>query len=132
MVQQGSVEHAGLLRAWHLAILRFAVTRENADRLGVLAIANEMDRLGRQDKTTDGFSFFRKTSASLCSAMHRQEKDDDILLRAYLAQIDGISLQRALAAALGIQLRKPDLMKKRMRTSQGLWKGLPSRTNSQT
>ena len=36
---------AGTLRAWHLAILRYAVTLDNADRLAVLRIAREIDRL---------------------------------------------------------------------------------------
>ena len=31
--------YAGTLRAWHLAILRYAVTLDNADRLAVLRIA---------------------------------------------------------------------------------------------
>ena len=31
--------YAGTLRAWHLAILRYAVTRDNADRLAVFRIA---------------------------------------------------------------------------------------------
>ena len=37
--------YAGTLRAWHLAILRYAVTLDNADRLAVLRIAREIDRL---------------------------------------------------------------------------------------
>ncbi len=44
--------YAGTLRAWHLAILRYAVTLDNADRLAVLRIAREIDSLepaaGRQ------------------------------------------------------------------------------------
>jgi hypothetical protein len=36
---------AGALRAWHLAILRYAVTLDNADRLAVHRIAREIDRL---------------------------------------------------------------------------------------
>jgi len=35
-----------MLRAWQLAPLRFAVTRDNVDRLNVIAIAQEMDRGG--------------------------------------------------------------------------------------
>ncbi|MGC2779968.1 MAG: hypothetical protein WA418_30450, partial [Bradyrhizobium sp.] len=72
MIEQGTAEqHARLLRAWHLAILRFALTRDNADRLGVLAAANEIDRLGRQHWAGEGFSFFRMTSAELCAAILR-------------------------------------------------------------
>ena len=37
--------YAGTLRAWHLAILRYAVTMDNADRLAVFRIALEIDSL---------------------------------------------------------------------------------------
>jgi hypothetical protein len=57
------------LRAWQLAILRFAVTLVNADRLTVLAIASEIDRPGPRQDGTPGFSFFRRTSAELCAAI---------------------------------------------------------------
>jgi hypothetical protein len=39
-----------------LAILRFAVTLDNADRLAVMAIAGEIDRLGHDGKPD--FIFF--------------------------------------------------------------------------
>jgi hypothetical protein len=45
---------ARTLRAWHLALLRFAVTLDNADRLAVLMIAAEIDGLGaKQDAKPD-------------------------------------------------------------------------------
>jgi hypothetical protein len=132
MVQQGSIErHAGLLRAWHLAILRFTLTRDNADRLGVFAIANEIDRLGRQHQAGEGFSFFRKASTELCAAILRQQEGDDAVLGGYLAQIDDIRLHRALAAALDIQPRQPDLARKRPGPNRDLWKGLSRRAISQ-
>ena len=65
----GMAWFAGTLRAWHLAVLRYAVTLDNADRLAVLRIAREIDRLyPRQDGSTD-FEFFRRTSAELCAAI---------------------------------------------------------------
>jgi hypothetical protein len=128
MISLGTAERqAKLLRAWHLAILRFAVTRDNADRLGVLAIANEIDRLGQQHRTGEGFSFFRRTGAELCAAMLRRQDSDDALLSRYLTQIDDVPLHRALAAALDIRPRKPDLAKTRPEPKQDLWRGLPSR-----
>jgi len=39
----GMERHAKTLRAWQLAILRFVVTLDNADRLAVLMIAAELD-----------------------------------------------------------------------------------------
>ena len=69
MSSQGSVEwHSRMLRASHLAILRFVVTLDNAEGLNVLAIVNEIDRLGRQEDKTD-FGFFRRTSSELRAAI---------------------------------------------------------------
>ena len=50
--------HAKTLRSWQLAILRFAVTLDNADRLAVMAIAREIDRLGPHHDSEPDFSFF--------------------------------------------------------------------------
>ena len=47
--------YAGTLRAWHLAILRYAVTRDNADRLAVFRIALEIDSLERRQDEPGGF-----------------------------------------------------------------------------
>lgn len=67
----GGEWHAKTLRAWQLTILRFAVTLDNADRLAVLAIASEIDRLGPQHDSRPAFGFFRRTSAELCAAILR-------------------------------------------------------------
>jgi hypothetical protein len=127
---QDTVEpYVGLLRAWHLAILRFALTRENADRLGVLAIANQIDRRGRLGDMQPGFSFFRRTSAELCAAIPRRQDGDDAVLNRYLAEIDDARLHRALAAALDVPTPKPDLVRKPLRPNRDLWRGLPSRAD---
>lgn len=122
---------AGLVRAWHLAILRFALTRESADRLGVLAIANEIDRLGRPHQVGRAFSFFRRTSAELCAAMLLRPEGDDVILNRYLAQIDDARLRHAMAAVLEVPPRQTIPAKKRIRQNHNLWKGLPSRANPQ-
>ena len=89
------------LRAWHLAILRFAVTLDNADRLAVLRIAGEIDRLDpRQDKAGPDFGFFRRTSAELCAAILQPNERASTVLRQYLARIDDDRLKRAFAAAI--------------------------------
>jgi len=133
MSQQDTIKrHAVLLRAWHLAILRFALTRNNADRLGVLAIANEIDRLGRRPhEIRPGFSFFRRESEQLCAAMLRQREEDDVILNHYLARIDDARLKRALTVALEVPPQKPDLARSRLKPDQDLWRGLPSRGNAQ-
>jgi hypothetical protein len=132
MSQQVTADlHAGLLRAWHLAILRFALTRENADRLGVLAIANEIDRLGRPHDVGPGFTFFRRTSAELCTAMLLRQDSDDAVLNRYLALIDDTRLHQAMSAALELPPRTSPA-RKRLRPHHDLWKGLPSRASSQS
>ena len=65
----GSEQHTRTLRAWQLAILRFAVTLDNSDRLAVMAIASEIDRLDPQQQGKPDFKFFRRTSAELCAAI---------------------------------------------------------------
>jgi hypothetical protein len=117
MDSQGSVEwHTRLLRAWHLAILRFVVTLDNADRLNVLAIANEIDSRGRQHEDKTDFEFFRKTSSELCAAILQLSETSDVILRQYLGRID-------------IELHEPASVKRRSKPDTDLWKGLPPRVN---
>src|SRR5262245_35454219 len=129
MSQQSLERHGALLRAWHLALLRFALTHDNADRLGALAIANEIDRLGQHDPFESGFSFFRRTSTELCAAMLRQRNGDDDILNRHLAKIEDPRLHDALSAALDIPQRKPQPAKNRIQPNHDLWRGLPSRSN---
>lgn len=129
MNSQGSVEwHTRILRAWHLAILRFVVTLDNADRLNVLAIANEIDRLGQHYEDKTDFGFFRKTSSELCGAILQPSETSSVVLRQYLARVDNIRLKRAFAAALEIELHEP-ASKRRSKPDNDLWKGLPPRVN---
>ncbi len=130
MGQPGSVEpHAKLLHAWHLAILRFAVTLENSDRLNVFSIANEIDRLGRPHESKPDFVFFRKTSAELCAAILQPSEASATILGQYLERIDDARLKRALAAALEIDRREWAPARGRSKSDRALWKGLPSRRN---
>src|SRR6266404_4587175 len=55
--------------AGEAATLRFAVTLDNADRLAVMAIAGEIDRLGPPHDSKPDFSLFRRTSTELCAAI---------------------------------------------------------------
>lgn len=92
--------YAGTLRAWHLAILRYAVTRDNADRLAVFRIALEIDSLEPRPGNPRDFDFFRWTSAELCSAILQPDAGASAILQQYLARIDDDRLKRALAAAI--------------------------------
>jgi hypothetical protein len=127
--------HAWMIRAWHLAILRFALTLDNADRLGVFAIAAEIDRLGGSRDEKRQFGFFRKTSTELCLSMLRRSQTADATVRRYLADINDSRLKRVLAAAIAIE--QPDTppvkpaVKRRPKPDNNLWRGLPSRGNVQ-
>ena len=119
--------YAGRLRAWHLAILRYAVTRDNADRLAVFRIAREIDSLEpRQDDRAD-FDFFRRTSAELCTAILQPNARASAILQQYLARIDDDRLKRTLAAA--IDASEPAVLPAGRAVARGndLWKGLASR-----
>jgi hypothetical protein len=130
MDSQRSAEWCGrMVRSWHLAMLRFAVTRDNADRLGVLAIANEIDGLGRQSKEPPEFRFFRDTSSKLCAAILQQDDTAEAILRQNLLQIDDVRLKRALAAALGIEQKTRETGPPK--SNAALWRGLPTRRDAQ-
>ena len=119
--------YVGTLRAWHLAILRYAVTRDSADRLAVFRIALEIDSLEpRQDDRAD-FDFFRRTSVELCTAILQPNAGASANLQQYLARIDDDRLKRALAAA--IDASEPAMLPARRAVGRGndLWKGLASR-----
>ena len=119
--------HAKTLRAWQLAILRFAVTLDNADRLAVMAIASEIDRLGPEDPPE--FGFFRRTSAELCAAVLQPNELNAAVLRQYLARIDNDRLQRAFAAAIEPGEPKTSSAGKPFKRDDGLWSGLSPRTD---
>jgi hypothetical protein len=121
--------HAWMVRAWHLAILRFAVTLDNADRLGVFAVAAEIDRLGGNCDEKRQFGFFRKTSTDLCASILRQTQTADATLRRYLTGIDDVRLKRVFAAALAIEPPDTTVVKRRSKPENKLWRGLPSRGN---
>jgi hypothetical protein len=118
--------HERLLRTWQLAILRFAVTLDDTDRLNVLAIAQEMDRFGRKEREGE-FRFFGKTSADLCLAILHQSERWPEILRRYLAQIGEHRLKQAFAAAIGMPEPDTTPVKRRVKQDQDLFKGLPSR-----
>jgi hypothetical protein len=127
----GNEWRARTLRAWQLAILRFAVTLDNADRLSVMAIASEIDRLGPERDGKPDFNFFRRTSAELCAAILRPNEFTSTILRQYLAQIGDDRLKRVFEAAIGTDQPKVPSVSKSFKRDNGLWKGLSSRGNQQ-
>ena len=119
--------HARTLRAWQLAVLRFAVTLDNADRLAVMMIAGEIDRLDPQRDRNPAFRFFRRTSAELCAAIMRPGEHSSTVLRQYLARIDDDRLKRSFASAIEANQPATAAVKRPFKRADGLWKGLSSR-----
>jgi hypothetical protein len=122
--------HAWAIRAWHLAILRFTVTLEDADEQVVLTIATGIDRLSGNCDEKPQFSFFRRTSAELCASIRRQAQPTEAVLRDYLARIDDIRLKRALIAAIGIEKRGTTMPEGHPKPENKLWRRLPSRNSA--
>ena len=118
--------HGKLLRAWQLAVLRFAVTLDKSDRLNVLALAAEVDRLGGE-RIEASLHFFRRTSVEICSAILGQQDDADaVMVRFYTETVDP-RLKRAFAAAVGIALANAAPLKRRPKPDNDLFLGLPPR-----
>jgi hypothetical protein len=120
--------NAATLQAWLLALLRFAVTLEQTDRIVVLAAAAELDRPNPGDAHTPAFRFFYRASIAVCAAIvDPTPPGNAAVLQHHLAQITDPRLQRAFAAALEIKpSKKPQAMKRPARRFD-LWKGLPPR-----
>ncbi|MFK4722357.1 hypothetical protein ABIE89_003457 [Bradyrhizobium niftali] len=123
-------DHHRLLCAWQLAVLRFAVTLSDSDRLNVAALATELDRLGGRRSGEDPLHFFRRTSSRLCAAIGGQQQDAEAILDCFCKQIDQPRLRLAFAAAVGLACPKPARSKPRPKRSPGLFKGLPARPAS--
>ena len=95
------------VKDWLLAILRFAVTMEQADQSTVLAIADEMDRSGFHVNKT-AFTFFGRTSSALCRAIADQDDPQRVaILRRHIGRIEDYRLRRALAAAIDLRPIEP-------------------------
>jgi len=127
-IASGGEWHARTLRAWQLALLRFAVTLDNADRLAVLAIAAEMDRLhpvqdGNRplDFSAEPVPSFAPLPAAERSFIHAA------------APISGTDRQRTPQPCVrGSHRSRPTKVastSKSIRRDTGLWRGLSTRDN---
>ena len=131
MESQNPVEwHSRVLRAWQLALLRFAVTQDHADRLKVMAVAAAIDRGGHSYEEQANFTFFRKISADLCTAILRQNDAADANLRQYLERIEDARLKRAFASAVGIEIDTAPRRVRKPKANNWLWRGLAPRNNA--
>jgi hypothetical protein len=112
---------------WLFAVLRFAVTREEADRDAILAVAANMDRLGAPAERS-GFAFFVRTSNEICNLIvSGHDPEDKAALCHYLNKIGNDRLRRALEGALGFQRFAQGSERMRGQHGGDLWRGLPSR-----
>lgn len=117
-----------LLHSWKLALLRFAVTRDEPDRLNVTALAAELDRLGGRRTADETFHFFRRTSSLLCAAISEQAQNAADILERFCEQIEEPRLRLALAAAVGITDADPAPSRRpRSKRNPNLFRGLPPR-----
>ena len=127
----GNEWHAKSLRAWQFAILRFTVSRDNADRLAVMAIASQIDTLGSQHDSKLDFGFFRRTSSELCAAILQPNELAPPVLRQYLARIDDGRLKRVFAAAIDAGQPTVSSIGKSRKRDNSPFRGLSSRGNQQ-
>lgn len=124
---QSTEEPRRLLRAWQLAVLRFAVTLDEPDRLNVVALATELDRLGGRRELDETLHFFRRSSSKLCAAIHGQQQNADAILDGFFSQIEEPRLRLAFAAAIGMTHSAPVTPGVRSKLRADLFKGLTAR-----
>jgi hypothetical protein len=116
-----------LLRAWQLALLRFAVTLDEPDRLNVVALAAELDHLGG---ALHSLHFFRRTSSQLCAAISGRQQNAEATLECFCKQIEEPRLRLAFAAAVGMTHSEPAPPQARPKRNADLFKGLPARRSA--
>jgi len=117
--------HRKALLAWQLALLRFAVTRDDADRLALLAIATELDAPGSHAPALPAFRFFRQASAALCHAIVNPQHPGSVaVLQRHLKRIDDERLRRTLAVAFAIDMSSAGLPTASPKPNHDLWRGL--------
>jgi hypothetical protein len=127
----GDRRHDKSLRAWQLALLRFAITMDNADRLALLAIAAELDAPGARPFARPAFKFFHKASAELCQAIvNPQLPGSEAVLQRHLKRCDDDRLKRAFAAVLAIDTLREKPPARPSKQNHDLWRGLAPRSVS--
>jgi hypothetical protein len=123
----GTERHDRTLLAWQLALLRFAVTLDDNDRLAVLAAAGEIDRLGVTGGRDSDFRFFRRISAELCASISEPDWSDLSCLHQYLAQIGDERLKRSFVAAIEYRSPEKPPVNRPTGRNDNLWRGLNPR-----
>ncbi len=113
------------LLAWQLALLRFALTRDDADRLALLAIARELDAPGVHASARPAFKFFHQASVMLSHAIDNpQHPDSAAALQRHLERSEGERLKRVLAAAFAMDIPSVRQLAAPPKPNHDLWRGL--------
>jgi hypothetical protein len=114
---------------WLQALLRYAVTLDDADLSVVLTVAEDIDRIGSPANHASTFQFFRRTSTALCKAI--ADGDDpqrDAVLGLHLKRIGDRRLRRAFEAAFASEraslAARSTIKIKNKPGRESLWKGL--------
>lgn len=119
--------HCRTVRAWLLAVLRFATTLDDDDKLAVFAAAAEIDKLSARHTGPCGFRFFHRTSAEVCAAIANPRlAGGTAVLRCHLDRIKDERIKRAFIAVLELEeaAAKPRIRSIKARSRDDLWKGL--------
>ncbi len=87
------------IRDWLLALLRFAITRDEKDAAGVLTLAEELDMIGGSSLPSAP-TFFRRTTDEVSNAIRCADAPTSAaVLRRHTERIEKPRLKRAFAAA---------------------------------
>jgi hypothetical protein len=120
------------IRAWLLALLRYAITLDDEDRLAALAAASEIDK--SDPRRSGDFQFFHRTSASLCEAVANPVRGNLDVVRCHLNRMSDERMKRAFAAVLDLDrtVAQPAARTLRGPERHELWKGLKSKPAQQS
>jgi hypothetical protein len=114
-----SSEH---LEDWLLALLRYAITRHEADRIAVHTLAKDMDALGGRF-SVPGFDFFCRSSQRLCDAIESGDPQAHADIEQFLKRIESTRLRHAFEAVLDLKSEAPKTQCQ-TQSRAWLWKGL--------
>lgn len=118
------------VRGWLLALLRFAITQDERDRIAAHQIADEMDA---NDSPTwsSGPTFFARTTRQVCEALQSpDEPQHAAALNQHIGRINDARLRAAFEAVVGhgkSSTATPLARRRRPLAIADLWKGLPAR-----
>ncbi len=118
----------GMVQDWLFLVLRYAVSRESADRQAILELAGTMDALGKS-REQDAFRFFRSQSERLCGAIAAPDTPGRRqMLMAHARRIGQPRLQQMFMLACHLDAREKSVPGfGRTDSRADLWKGLQRR-----